>query len=533
MRWLMPLFLGFLSLALVACKEENATDTNTGTNKTVSVSSLPYVKRLGSGKINLDLTLSERSEVFLVLTNGTTSDITSTPTVNGKAIGRDMLAQSRQTAMPFRRRVPEQVTRFNNRPPQFVSQAPLFKASPKPGKPRLSVVGDALTFYEDLSGTTVDATLIEQRTASGITLNIWVADDAYTGCSLTYCMSSAMVTAFADKFLSSTSTTDIYNLATHVYGDPWGSHSYSNLMASTAASQIDILFLDIGSDDDSGNILGYFWAKDNYLASVLTGSNERLMFYIDSVYSAAQDGDSWEITDEWPNEMVGTLAHEFQHMIYFYQKSVQSNPADDTTHLNEMLSMTTEDLLANSLDLTGPYAYLSTLTYATDYSLADWYGIGANYGLNLSFGGYIMRNFGGPQLLRKIQHSGQGDYGAIVKSINDLGYRHSSGQSYDMDALLSGWAAANLLTGYEDAPKGYRLNKGKDFSFTFQNIAYSVPSLNLSYHENMLTYSTSNSNNLSGMSNMSNRIVDLGSLNGNQSITLSLPTHMTATLVVR
>jgi len=334
-------------------------------------------------------------------------------------------------------------------------------------------------------------------------------------------------------FLSSTGTNDIYNLVTNVYGAPWGSHSFSNLMASTAATTIDILFLDIGSDDANGNILGYFWSKDNYLATSLAGSNERLMFYIDSVYSAAYDGTSWEITDTYPSEMVGTLAHEFQHMVYFYQKSVKSLPLDDTTHLNEMLSMTTEDLLTNNLEINGPYSYLSAITYGTNYSLVDWYGITVNYGLNLSFGGYVMRNFGGPQLLRKIQHSGQGDYGAITKAVNELGYSHDSGQKWDIDDLLAGWAAANLLASEEDAPQGYRLNKGKDYSYTLDGIAYSVPSLYLSYHQNLMTYSEKANNKLTTVNNMSNRIVSLGTLKGNQTITITQPGSMSATLVVR
>ena len=41
------------------------------------------------------------------------------------------------------------------------------------------------------------------------------------------------------------------------------------------------------------------------------------MFFMDSPLLAFREGPTWEVTDYWPMRIIGTLTHEFQHMIHF------------------------------------------------------------------------------------------------------------------------------------------------------------------------------------------------------------------------
>ncbi len=131
-----------------------------------------------------------------------------------------------------------------------------------------------------------------------------------------------MVDILADKFLRSGSNNDIYDWETNIFGEEWGveaSQKQTNLIGET--NEIVILLTDIDSDDNSRNgTIGYFWPKDTF--NDIEGSNREIMFYVDAVMFSSKDNkDFWSIESKMPMETVSTLAHEFQHMISFYQKS--------------------------------------------------------------------------------------------------------------------------------------------------------------------------------------------------------------------
>ncbi len=112
------------------------------------------------------------------------------------------------------------------------------------------------------------------------------------------------------------------------------------------SDEITILLTDINNDNSSnGGVVGYFWAKDNYTQSTVAGSNERVIFYIDSVMYANNDSDGDGNADNyWENIIYSTLAHEFQHMINFYQRVAKRGLATETWY-NEMLSAAIEDIV--------------------------------------------------------------------------------------------------------------------------------------------------------------------------------------------
>ncbi len=358
-----------------------------------------------------------------------------------------------------------------------------------------SNVGDFQSFAAD-SNTTVSATQRQKVVDTEVTLNIWVANDSWAPCSKQYCLTQAMVDAFADKFLiAGTGNDDIYDWVTEVYGLPWGSHNHDYLIPASSSTNIDILFFDIDNDGNPGNnpsqvVMGYYDPSNNYLsASAPYGySNERLLFYIDSVLSAEADG-TWEISDPWPANLVSTLAHEFQHMIHFYQKNVTHNTGSETW-INEMSSLMTEDYLADKLLADGPrgVAYndytagssgntdgrLPMFNYYNDVSPTVFsYSTTVNYAVTYAFGAYLSRNYGGAELFQKIVQNSWTNYQAITSAVTEMGYDET------FTSLLQKWGVAVLLSDQTDLTSGFQYNTGSGFASTVNSITYNVGSVNL------------------------------------------------------
>jgi len=387
--------------------------------------------------------------------------------------------------------------RFNANPPSLgeISEAPKSLSS-VPGPLYADTIGTTLDFKNESSSDLIAAELRHQIVADSRTLNLWVADDSWEPCSKTNCITLAMLTAFGEKFLKSGSNNDIWDWVSNIYGDPWGSHSFSDLLDSSASTQIDILFFDISDDNSTtGGILGFFWAKDNFKASSVSYSNQRLMFYIDSVLTAteAPEGDSWEITDKWPAEMISTLAHEFQHMIHFYQKTVTLTGGLGTeTWLNEMASMAAEDLIADKIGVDGPRGVDSTddtagsagningrLPEFNEYnylSVTAWYNgslVLASYALNYSLGAYLTRNFGGAELMQKIVQNSKTGSDAIDQALSDLGSTET------FASVLKKWGVSVLLSDLTTNDAGYRYNTGANITSILGSISYNLGSINL------------------------------------------------------
>jgi hypothetical protein len=225
-------------------------------------------------------------------------------------------------------------------------------------------VGESKIFYLDLDTSvstiaTLKKVVSQVHTNQGIkTLAIWVSDESFDngfGCSKQKCITQIMVDTLADSFLKVGDYNDIYDWVSNIYGKEWGNDAQLvNKNLITENNEITILLTDIDNDNNpNGGVLGYFYPKDNYKNTSFSGSNEKIMFYIDSVMFANHDNSLWSIRDKWPQEIISTLVHEFQHMIQFYQKDILLN-TETVTWLNEMLAESTEDLVAINIMNTDP-----------------------------------------------------------------------------------------------------------------------------------------------------------------------------------
>ncbi len=384
-------------------------------------------------------------------------------------------------------------------------------------QPRKTVLGEQRGFYnlEYNNGwtlTTIPATCKFTATIKGKTLDIFVANDCwYVGGTKTYRVNESMINQLADKFLKTDTTDDIYTLLSNIYGSHWGPHTYtSQFIPAEKKDNITILLYDIDNDDgntDGSFVVGFFWAKDNYLNSELKkytglpegGSNELTMFYIDACLFAK--GESlWEITDTYPSMVISTLSHELQHMIHFYQKVIKNSLSKSSdVWLDEMCSLMAEDFVASKIAIdNGPRGVsysdptagvppisegrLPLYNESNDDSVVEWLSgssVLRSYSIAYAFGAYLGRNFGGVQLFKRIVQNPYTNHQAITNALNSLGY------SDTFSTVLQKWGVAVLCSDILTMSEGYSYNKGAWFNSTSDNgITYQIGSIN------MFNYST-------------------------------------------
>ena len=200
---------------------------------------------------------------------------------------------------------------------------------------------------------------------------------------------------------------------------------------SDTGSMVNIVVYDIGGDytvgQDSG-VVGYFWPKDYYsknsdytyveskTAAILALTNEGKYFYVDSGFLT-----------NYESMVYSTLAHEFQHMINYGEKTVASKMTY-STWFTEMLSMVCEDMVQQYLgikDEDSPIGRLATFaTYYYGSGLTDWLegdNVVISYAGAYAFGAYLARNYGGAALIKEIATNNYVDQQAITQALQSLG----------------------------------------------------------------------------------------------------------------
>jgi hypothetical protein len=176
-------------------------------------------------------------------------------------------------------------------------------------------------------------------------------------------------------------------------------------------------------------------------------------------------------------------------MIHFYQRYVKRGATTDTW-LNEMMSLVTEDLVAQKLGISGPrgvdpVAYsngsagtvgnnsgrLPRYNRANSESLTEWGSSGStldSYSLTYSFGAYLARNFGGVELFRAMMESSSSNAERVVQeALSTQGYANGT-----LEELLWRWGVSTLRS-EQIAEQPFQLNPGtwmNDSSFSLGSI---------------------------------------------------------------
>lgn len=387
----------------------------------------------------------------------------------------------------------QRITAYNN----FNDGPAVWEGSADPGRlqalqarPALRE-GQRFNFYDPDEEVELPVTLRRVATDGTVTLAVWVADREWapTCASRGECVTRQMVDEVADRFLRPGGNNDIYDWVSNIFGAPWGPHEVVGrdgqpfLIPAEAVDEIHILMYDIEGDGVAPGIAGYYWSIHNRLRQpdhpLLQHSLERLILFMDSpLLSVSESG------------FYATLAHEFQHVIHFYQKLVLRD-AFSETWLNEQASEVAEDLVADKLMIPGPRGVdhddptagepenrrgrLSLYNLYNDSQVTAWDSSGINYSLNYAFGAYLARNYGGAPLYRDIVQSDRAGVGAVEGALR----RHGHDESF-LDLLVN-WGAANLLSDNTAAPAPYRYNTGSWRTSSIGGVEYRLGSIDL-YH---------------------------------------------------
>jgi hypothetical protein len=460
-------------------------------------------------------------DVYFVFTNPSlTQDAASVPTVsgsisvNGKGIPAPA-AQPLPSANSAPQSIAERIAEFNRNPRAYLPapsafpgpSAALVSALPAQNDVKNTTTGDFYTNLDAYGNGTGQITATCRAVNGPVsfadgrsrTLSVWVDNNYFTGTS-TPDISSSSAATLAAKFLvgPTENLADIYHWDTSVVGEPWGPQNDPSLINWDPHNTVTVLLTRLNSSYIGPVIVGFFWAKDNFTTSALPGSNQRIMFYIDSYLYSTN-----------PSLVYSTLAHEFQHMIQFYQKQVVLGVSVGTdTWINEMCSMLMEDLVAYNLQVEGPRGVtlwsdgsagtpgtvdnLDRIAGFNASSNASLAVTGSNFGLTqyavaYAFGAWLIRNYGGPALLKRIVQCPQTDYTAVVNAASAF-----SGRTENMQGLLERWAASVLISDNASAPFGYRYNTGSWTSFSSGSQSFNLGSINVfNYSPTLTVYSAS------------------------------------------
>jgi uncharacterized repeat protein (TIGR02543 family) len=293
------------------------------------------------------------------------------------------------------------------------------------------VVGDTRNFWVETffySGVFVEkqATLM----AAGQRGNIWVIENKIT---------DAQAQTLADKFDL------IYPLETNLLGYEYGG-GIGGDGGKDGDLKIQILVYDLV--DDSGAVVsgGFFWGKDFFDDSQLgiEKSNLAEIFYIDASYVISN-----------PEYIYSVLVHEFQHMINFNVKSVKYGVNPEVWY-DEMLSTMAQDVidpligitLTNSNHVINLWMPAALNNYYLE-GVTEWnYTDSSNsYARTFAFGAYLLRNYGGAELLQRILANDTADIESITAALNQF----SSGLTFEQ--ALKRYGEAMIFSG-SSMPEG-------------------------------------------------------------------------------
>ena len=379
--------------------------------------------------------------------------LTLTPATTAKA-------QQDGDAHAHRNQIPEAVR-------QFDAAAHLGKAGAGQAKAATTkaAVGAQRTWHinADNGMEQRPATLKRQKTfADGRVINLWL-EDAEAGAGK---MTDAMLDTFMERFARPNDS--VYGLVTGLAGQPWGAHNYSNLIA--AEQPIDIVFVNFVPDGKPYGLLGYFWSLNNLQANPsdeqLKYSNESLSFYMDTetVYLDLAKGMDVQIS---------TLAHEFVHMVNFYQRRVLRGMSYGfTTFLEEMSAVMVEDVLGERI--TPGYntardghvpAWLARSGFNCDPT--EWSVDKTCFGYNVvgAYGAYLLRQYGVGFYQQMLKNTSSTDSWTVLdNAITTAGGPGLAG-------TLPRWGASIALLPGAASPQGYGYPQRNDASgFTLVGI---------------------------------------------------------------
>lgn len=275
----------------------------------------------------------------------------------------------------------------------------------------------------DVSGRTeVSATLL----LVGERSVFYVADDWWRGANTGVGQAIEALRAEFDR--------KIYPTLTRVYGSEWNP----------------------GIDDDPRVFVlitklktgagGYFNSADEYPKSQSPSSNEREMLYLNGTYINSP-------------QMKSYFAHEFQHMINFYQKNKLRGVNEDVW-LNEALSEYAPTLCGYDDVYAGSNLERRVMEFLRNPSdpMTEWVNEAEDYSSVNLFMQYFVGRYG-QMILTKIVQSNLTGITGIDQALADLGFQERFAD------IFTNWTIANLINNCQ-------VGEGQRYCYLQPNLSY-------------------------------------------------------------
>ncbi|MDR1220030.1 MAG: hypothetical protein LBK73_10560 [Treponema sp.] len=306
-------------------------------------------------------------------------------------------------------------------------------------------------WVEDTSGKWVQKSAVLQAASEYAV--VWVADENFTQSASA--SDDNKITREQSAVIASQFDI-IYQKETSIFGYEYGGGPGGG-GGRDGDPKIQILIYDIDGDykrEQTSGVFGYFWAKDFYTQAEIDriyGSgmktNAAEIFYLDAHFA-----------DKYPDGAISTLAHEFQHMINFNEKSIRSGfKLSSETWFDEMLAMLAEDIidpLVGVAESEFPYNQRMPL-FLNVYSNCDpttWLKNEEalySYANSYAFGAYLTRNFGGARLIQEMMANSKVNEESVVDAVNAVLPAAAQGGAWDFAKLLSRYGEALIFSGKE------------------------------------------------------------------------------------
>lgn len=187
------------------------------------------------------------------------------------------------------------------------------------------------------------------------------------------------------------------------------------------------------------NAAGYFNPRDEYLSTEVSNTNEREMIYLNVLNLESL-------------RLKSFLAHEFQHLITFYNKNYLNNIADDVW-LNEMRSEYASTIVGYDNVFSGSNLEdrLDDFLRQPSDPLTEWKGDPSDYGSVMVFAQYLADHYGEDLLSYTVKNKKVG-----IESVNEALARISSAKKFA--DIFTDWALAIYFndTTIGDGKYGYK-----------------------------------------------------------------------------
>ena len=274
--------------------------------------------------------------------------------------------------------------------------------------------------------------------ASGVHGNIWVMDENIPSGASEFRISEAHAEELAGRFDL------IYSMTTNLLGYEYGGGPKGD-GGTDGDKKIQILIYDFYRPyywSGGTTSAGYFHYKDFFTQDEIDSwgwkekTNLAEIFYLNA-----------GTVINSPDYAYSLLIHEFQHMINFNRKYVEHDEVAETWY-NEMLSTMAEDVIAPLIGIgrTSPGHPISMriprfLGSYNKYGITEFDSAGDSYAVVYAFGAYLMRNYGGPELLKKILDNDKVNVESLTLALNEF----SGGM--DFEQVFNRYSEALIFSG--------------------------------------------------------------------------------------